>query len=86
MSTKKSDKTRSHNKASEQMYAEKAALLQELNGYQLEGCSICLNGRPVGSRKIASLCLRERGSYMWDFVSDEQDRIQKIDFIKISKQ
>lgn len=60
-------------------------LRRELEQYRRNGCMICLNGRPSSPEKIISACLRENGSYMRDFVSDETQRVKKIDFIKIKE-
>ena len=46
---------------------------------------MCIRDRPSVPEKIISACLREKGSYMRDFVSDEKEQIKKIDFIKIKE-
>ena len=61
------------------------ALIRELEEYRKNGCIICLNGRPSAPERVISACLREESSYMRDFVSDDQSRIRKVDFIEITK-
>lgn len=61
------------------------ALFRELVQYEKNGCQIFLNGRPSGPSKIVSACLRERGTYMRDFVSDEKERIKRINFIRVDE-
>lgn len=61
------------------------ALLRELDAYRRRGWTICLNGRPSAPERVLSACLREKSSYMRDFVSDDQRRIRKVDFIEISE-
>lgn len=72
------------NKGNKHVYSEQA-LRRELEEYRRKGCIVCLNGRPSAPEKIISACLREKGSYMRDFVSDETERVEKIDFIKIKE-
>ena len=62
---------------------EEESLLQELEQYRNNGCQICLNGRPARPERVAAVCVREDCSYMRDLVSDDQERIRKINFIKI---
>lgn len=64
---------------------EEEALLTELEQYRDNGCQICLNGRPCRPERAAAACVREDCSYMRDFVSDDQERIRKINFIKIKE-
>lgn len=61
------------------------ALFRELEEYEKSGCQMFLNGRPSGPSKIVSACMRERGSYMRDFVGDEEERIKGINFIRIDE-
>ena len=61
------------------------ALIRELEIYRENGCIICLNGRPSAPQRVISACLREKSSYMRDFVSDDQMRIRKVDFIEITE-
>lgn len=72
------------NKGNRRLQAEQA-LRRELEEYRKNGCMVCLNGKPSVPEKIISACLREKGSYMRDFVSDEKEQIKKIDFIKIKE-
>ena len=65
--------------------AHEQALLQELVQYRKNGCIICLNGRPCRPERIVAACLREDCSYMRDFVSDEKQQVEKLDFIKIKE-
>lgn len=64
---------------------EKQALRRELEEYRSNGWMICLNGRPSSPEKVVTACLRERCSYMRDFVSDEEEQVKKIDFIRIQE-
>ena len=63
----------------------KQALIRELEEYRKNGCIICLNGRPCAPERVISACSREESSYMRDFVSDDQKRIRKVDFIDIAE-
>ena len=72
------------NKGNRRLQAEQA-LRRELEEYRKNGCMVCLNGKLSVPEKIISACLREKGSYMRDFVSDEKEQIKKIDFIKIKE-
>ena len=72
------------NKGNRRLQAEQA-LRRELEEYRKNGCMVCLNGKPSVPEKIIYACLREKGSYMRDFVSDEKEQIKKIDFIKIKE-
>lgn len=62
------------------------ALWLELEQYEERGCIICLNGTPSVPERIVSECLREEGSYMRDFVSDDEKHVKKIDFVRIRKE
>lgn len=64
---------------------EEEDLLKELEQYRDSGCQICLNGKPCRPERVAAACVREDCSYMRDFVSDDQERIRKINFIKIKE-
>ena len=59
------------------------ALLQELNAYRKQGCQICLNGKPMSPEKVAYTCVREKHQYMRDIISDGNQTIQKINFIRV---
>lgn len=62
------------------------ALWLELEQYEKSGCMICLNGRPSAPKRIVSECLREDGSYMRDFVSDDEQFVKKIDFVRVKEE
>ena len=62
---------------------EENALVEELRAYRKDGCELLLEGRPARPERVASNVLRERHDYMRDFVSDEDQRIRKINFIRI---
>ena len=64
---------------------ERSALRQELREYCRQGVSLCLDGEPSTPDRIARACrVKEGGSYMRDYVSDEEGAIQQIrfDFVK----
>ncbi|MDD2957082.1 MAG: hypothetical protein PHE06_02895 [Lachnospiraceae bacterium] len=63
----------------------KKQLFYELKEYEKKGCRLYLNGKPSVPEKIVSACLREKTDYMRDFISDEQERIQKVDFIRVKE-
>lgn len=63
---------------------EEKELFQELDQYLQSGCRIYLNGKPSAPERIVAACLREESNYMRDFVIDDQERIRRIDFIKIN--
>ena len=60
-------------------------LRQELRDYSRQGVSLCLDGELSTPDRIARACrVEEEGSYMRDYVSDEEGAIQQIrfDFVK----
>ena len=60
----------------------KISLLQELNAYYKNGCTICLNGRPVSTKYLVDICLHD-GSYMRDIIADSTQTIREINFIRL---
>ncbi len=62
---------------------EEDALYQELLYYQKEGCRLFLNGRPSCQSKLAHTCMKYKGMYMRDLISDETQRIKVINFVRI---
>ena len=56
-----------------------------LRDYYLEGCRISLEGKSMEPWEAASCCLRERVSYMMDFIPDPAGhRISRIDLNRVS--
>ena len=55
-----------------------------LRDYYLEGCRISLEGKSMEPWEAASCCLRERVSYMMDFIPDPAGhRISRIDLNRV---
>lgn len=64
--------------------SEEETLLEELKRYQSAGIQITLGHAAASLDYIAKTCgVRERGTYMCDFISDDQDRLMKINFDQI---
>ena len=61
-------------------------LFDELNAYQENGCRICLDGKDSYPSKVVSACFREHSEYMRDIVGDEDEKISKIDFIRLKRE
>ena len=59
------------------------SLLQELNEYWRNGCEIRLNGRLSSPERVAHTCVRD--GYMRDFISDNEQRIREINFIRLKE-
>ena len=55
-----------------------------LRDYYLEGCRISREGKSMEPWEAASCCLRERVSYMMDFIPDPAGhRISRIDLNRV---
>lgn len=63
--------------------SEQEALCAELESYEQSGCAIYLNGNPSRPEQVVRACVREHSRYMRDILSDETNKIMRIDFIKI---
>lgn len=60
------------------------ALMEELQKYEQEGLPLFLEGRPCESADIVRACiLAEEQNYMRDFISDDSQKIQRINFVKV---
>lgn len=58
----------------------------DLEAYNEQGITLRLSGRRASSARIANVCcIRECGSYMGDYVLDEQGRLVEICFDKVRK-
>ena len=56
-------------------------MLKELSAYEEEGVELTLKGNPASPKKIALECvMRERGSYMSDFIPGTDGRLREISF------
>ena len=85
---KKEEQRRRHRRFSAAPFKgrEAAALIQELREYEREGTSLYLEGKRSRPEEIASACmLAEETNYMRDFIGDEDQRIRKINFIRIKE-
>lgn len=59
---------------------------EELEAYNEQGITLRLSGRRSSSSKIAhTCCIRECGSYMGDYVLDDQGKLVEICFDKVRK-
>lgn len=59
------------------------AVVDELRGYEQEGCLLYLSGRPSHPGEIAAACVREESGYMRDFLTDKEQQIRGINFVHI---
>lgn len=58
----------------------------DLEAYNEQGITLKLSGRRASSARIANVCcIRECGSYMGDYVLDEEGRLVEICFDKVRK-
>ena len=56
----------------------------ELNQYQQRGIILRLGNKKTSSERIASICcIRESGSYMGDYVLDDENRLVEICFHRV---
>lgn len=59
---------------------------EDLDAYNERGVMLRLSGRRASSARIANICcIRECGSYMGDYVLDEEGRLVEICFDKVKK-
>lgn len=66
---------------------EKAvSLKRELRSYERAGTHLYLENRPSRAEEIVSACMfAEDSDYMRDFITDEQEHITEIHFIRITE-
>lgn len=66
----------------ERISGEDMQLLQkELSLYEQDGILLKLNGKPSDARTIVAACtVTEEGSYMRDYVEDDQGRFIQLGF------
>lgn len=73
-------------KKKKQKNPEASLLIRELRGYEREGMHLYLDGCPSRADEIADACiLAEDSGYMRDIISDEQEHITEIRFIRVSE-
>ncbi len=66
--------------------ADARALFRELSGYEREGTQLFLDGCPCRTEDIVDACMvAEEQIYMRDFISDEEEKIRRINFVKINQ-
>ena len=66
--------------------ANARALFRELRSYEQKGTQLFLDGYPCSTKEIVDACMvAEEPSYMRDFISDEKERIRRINFVKINQ-
>ena len=66
--------------------ANARALFRELRSYEQTGTELLLNGYPCSTKEIVDACmLAEEPTYMRDFISDDKEKIQRINFVKINQ-
>lgn len=59
---------------------------EELDAYNERGVMLRLSGKRASSARIANVCcIRECGSYMGDYVLDDEGRLVEICFDKVKK-
>lgn len=59
---------------------------EDLDAYNERGVMLRLSGRRASSARIANVCcIRECGSYMGDYILDEDGRLVEICFDKVKK-
>lgn len=66
--------------------ADARALFRELRGYEREGTQLFLDGCPCGTEDIVNACMfAEEQAYMRDFISDDEKKIKRINFVKVNQ-
>ena len=66
--------------------ADARALFQELRSYEREGTQLFLDGCPCETEDIVNACMvAEEQVYMRDFISDDKEKIRRINFVKINQ-
>ena len=64
--------------------ANAKALFRELRSYEKEGTQLLLDGLPCGTQDIVNACMfAEEQAYMRDFISDDKEKIRRINFVKV---
>lgn len=59
---------------------------EDLDAYSAQGIVLKLSGRKASSARIANVCcIRESGSYMSDYVLDQEDKLIEICFNRIRR-
>ncbi len=58
---------------------------EEMCAYANDGCRLSLGGKPCYPDKLAQAVFHEDGEYMRDIIFDEEGRVSKIDFVRISR-
>lgn len=65
---------------------EYLAMKEMLTAYYRQGVRISLNGVRMPASRIARICaVREEGSYMGDFIVDENGRLKEVRFDRIDR-
>ena len=66
--------------------SEETSLRNALVAYENAGIALTLGGRPSTPRELARLCvIREKGSYMGDYIQDEKGKLKEIRFDKVKE-
>ena len=66
--------------------ADARALFRELRGYEREGTQLFLDGCPCRTKDIVNACMfAEEQLYMRDFISDDREKIKRINFVKVDQ-
>lgn len=66
--------------------ADARALFQELRSYEREGTQLFLDGCPCETEDIVNACMvAEEQVYMRDFISDDKEKIKRINFVKVNQ-
>lgn len=61
------------------------SLRRELESYERAGTHLYLGNRPSRAEEIVSACLlAEDSDYMRDFITDDQEHITEIHFVRIT--
>ena len=59
---------------------------EELDAYNEQGVLLSLSGKQASSARIADVCcIRESGSYMGDYILDDDGKLVEICFDKVRK-
>lgn len=63
------------------------SLRRELQGYEKAGTQLFLGDHPSRADEIVSACLlAEESDYMRDFITDDQEHITEIHFVRITRE
>ena len=73
-------------KMSKEEIREFEALLKQMKKFEKKGVDITLQGANIPLKDIAEACVvKERGSYMGDYIWDDHGNLQEIRYDKVEQ-